>query len=497
MSSTLGARGSGGRLSAIPNYSFDYGPARFIVLDTETEEGRVGARQFEWLRERLASAGPRHVFVALHRPLFPVDGHIGSSLDAHPSERDRLHALFAAHHANIKGVFQGHEHLYHFEERDGVPYYIVAGAGAELYVPPELGGFHHYLLVDVDAAGVSVSLRKLVAGPAGQAAVVSVTRGDVLESWEDAAFWYTWDNTVAKQLTRDRASHGRQGLEVWFDFALSDSAVLYTLLTPAKDLREADSLAIDLLVPNDIGGRLHIATAVHGNERHVTPTIRLRPGWNTVVTNLAGPWLPPEERERATQVDWILTSDRASDAASVVFDNVRAEARLGPQREASDAIRLGPPPPANARWNESWEQPLLWGAWDPGLIPEPTAEFSTHGRRGLRVPYDFNLGNRQILYAAPAPAWDLIRVDALMADFYALPVDQGGVRISLAIGGRAGRYESPAQPLGAGWNQVQVNLEGWLPAAALSEVDRVEWVLSPAGPPTRGSVVVDHFRVAP
>lgn len=70
-------------------YAFDYGAARFIVLDTRTEEARVGRRQFEWRRAQLVSAGPR---LRLRRavPLYPLSGHIGSSLDAHPVEREPL-----------------------------------------------------------------------------------------------------------------------------------------------------------------------------------------------------------------------------------------------------------------------------------------------------------------------------------------------------------------------------------------------------------------------
>jgi len=76
------------------HYTFDCGDALFIALDTETERGRLGETQYEWLRGKLAAARNRKVFVFLHQPLFPVDGHIGSSLDQFPKERDRLHQLF-------------------------------------------------------------------------------------------------------------------------------------------------------------------------------------------------------------------------------------------------------------------------------------------------------------------------------------------------------------------------------------------------------------------
>lgn len=132
-------------------FSFDWGGSHFIILDTEVpdQESRIAGKQLEWLSRDLAGARQAsHIFVALHRPLFPVSVHRGDSLDKYPRERDALHALFVQH--SVTCVFEGHEHLYHRQTRDGVEYIVTGGAGAPLYASPAKGGFHHFLYVRAD-----------------------------------------------------------------------------------------------------------------------------------------------------------------------------------------------------------------------------------------------------------------------------------------------------------------------------------------------------------
>jgi hypothetical protein len=84
---------------------------------------------------------------------------------------------------------------------------------------------------------------------------------------------------------------------------------------------------------------------------------------------------------------------------------------------------------------------------------------------------------------------------ALTADVYAPSENENAVQIQLALGGRHGRYESPPQALAGGWKQVRIELAGeWLPSAARTDVDRLEWIVSLAGPGGEGWVAVDNFR---
>lgn len=152
-----------------PTYRvFDHAGCRFILMDTESlglnlemMHERIGQAQFRWLADQLTSAGQRPVFVFLHRPLFPSGYYKDACLDAFPAERDRLHKLFVQHRHQIQAVFMGHEHRYHFHQRDGIRYYITGGGGAWPHGEAEEGGFHHYLLVHVSAQGISVDLRKV------------------------------------------------------------------------------------------------------------------------------------------------------------------------------------------------------------------------------------------------------------------------------------------------------------------------------------------------
>jgi len=140
-------------------FSFDRGGSHFVVLNTEVpgDESRIAGRQLEWLKGDLAAAVKAdHIFVALHRPLYPVGSHKGDSLDKYPAERDALHRLFV--HSRVTCVFEGHEHFYHRDVRDGVTYLITGGGGAPLYAQPKQGGFHHFLSVKANRLGYNIEV---------------------------------------------------------------------------------------------------------------------------------------------------------------------------------------------------------------------------------------------------------------------------------------------------------------------------------------------------
>jgi len=140
-------------------FSFSRGGSHFIVLNTEEPglESRIAGKQREWLKRDLAAAkDASHIFIALHRPMYPVATHKGDSLDMYPAERDGLHQLFVQH--RVTCVFEGHEHLYNRQTRDGVVYIITGGGGAPLYATPENGGFHHFLSVTANRLGYNIDV---------------------------------------------------------------------------------------------------------------------------------------------------------------------------------------------------------------------------------------------------------------------------------------------------------------------------------------------------
>ncbi|HEY3235586.1 MAG TPA: metallophosphoesterase [Polyangiaceae bacterium] len=461
-------------------YAFDYGSARFISLDTESEPSRIGGAQLEWLTKQLRTADKRQVFLYFHKPLFPVDGHVGSSLDEHPEQRDRLHQLLVQHRAHIKAVFQGHEHLYSHEERDGIHYYITGGAGANLYAPREQGGYHHFLLVQVKQGEVKVDLRKVgdVYTPPPEARVI--TPGTLLEGWEDRVPWGTWDDSVRLVSDSQHHTRGKLGGQLRFDFALCQWPLMYGQFKPERDFSGVKSLVVDVFVPGEINS-LTVAPHIPGkgeDEKYEAPKVPLKPGWNTVRTDLDGGWLDQNKRRKVGGIEWMLQTTNPKLAGWVVFDNFRAE-------------RVGGAPIAI----DDWENVLGWNPWNSTVTLEYTREAVVEGRGSAVLRYDLKRWSKPVLYASLPARWDLSKVAAMQVKAF-LPkgTPERALELSLVVAS-AEKHRSPAVPLGSGWNTVRVPLEaGWLPREVRSGATEVEWVLSSAQPNLSGWMALDDFR---
>ncbi len=161
------------RVSEKLYYSFDYGSAHFVVLDSDIvgQQGKITGEQFDWLASDLAAVQgkAKHIFLFMHRQPFPVSLHIGSSLDVYPAERKKLVQLLLDHH--VEALITGHEHLYDYSYRDGegnvvqpgqggLLQIISGGAGASLYPSPRGGSFHHYLVVTVEGDHTTMSVAR-------------------------------------------------------------------------------------------------------------------------------------------------------------------------------------------------------------------------------------------------------------------------------------------------------------------------------------------------
>ena len=115
-------------------YSFDYGNAHFIALNTE-EDYSPGSAQYQWLENDLATTNKFWKFVFMHRPPYS-SGNIGSDLNV----RYNLSPLFEQY--GVAVVFSGHDHHYErtfpiqdfHPENPGVTY-IVTGAGGDSLTP--------------------------------------------------------------------------------------------------------------------------------------------------------------------------------------------------------------------------------------------------------------------------------------------------------------------------------------------------------------------------
>jgi hypothetical protein len=117
-------------------YSFDYGPAHVVVLDTELAFQDLTRRQaqVQWLEQDLAATRQPWKIAVFHRSPYSAGGEHQSDFDV----RAVFGPMFDRHHVDL--VLSGHEHDYERtipirETADGGPtvYVVTGGGGAKLY----------------------------------------------------------------------------------------------------------------------------------------------------------------------------------------------------------------------------------------------------------------------------------------------------------------------------------------------------------------------------
>ena len=151
-------------------YSFDYGPAHVVVLDTELafQDPVRRQEQLSWLTDDLARTPQPWKIAVFHRSPYSAGGEHGSDLQV----RAELAPIFESY--GVALVLSGHEHDYErtvpWRESSGgspVTYVVTGGGGAPLY-PAGVAPFtafsrsaHHYLrgtvstcTIDLEAVGL-------------------------------------------------------------------------------------------------------------------------------------------------------------------------------------------------------------------------------------------------------------------------------------------------------------------------------------------------------
>lgn len=135
-------------------YSFNYGAAHFVVLNTQQGNGSVIARlsdnQWEWLNADLAANTQAFTFIFAHDAIFHGEDKYKTE------EAERLHELFRR--SGVTAVFQGDAHYYDYFDRDKIAYVITGGAGSPLYEQPYNPDWqqHEALVVEVGPAQVII-----------------------------------------------------------------------------------------------------------------------------------------------------------------------------------------------------------------------------------------------------------------------------------------------------------------------------------------------------
>ena len=140
-------------------YSFDWGDAHFVALDSElyyNDKGSSAERQRVFLERDLISTRKRWKIAFLHRSPYGSSRHGGDEM-----VRYDLEPLFAKYGVDL--VFAGHDHVY---ERTvpirGVTYVVSGGGGRRLYAAGKgrltacSRSAHHAVLGRVDGARLSL-----------------------------------------------------------------------------------------------------------------------------------------------------------------------------------------------------------------------------------------------------------------------------------------------------------------------------------------------------
>jgi hypothetical protein len=173
---------------------FRYGNSAFVAVNTDDVvpagvklpkckyNGYVGPDQLAALKTTLddlsADESIAHIFVFMHRPVEASPVSSKNQLDK--TSRDPLKAILEdGKYPNVSFVFAAHQHLFYFHDKKhpwqtgpferqdpagSKPAYIVTGgAGAPLTkkATPKTGGYHHYLVIQVAGANVTVTVVKV------------------------------------------------------------------------------------------------------------------------------------------------------------------------------------------------------------------------------------------------------------------------------------------------------------------------------------------------
>jgi hypothetical protein len=119
-----------------PYYSFDWGNAHFIVLDSDIENAAPYERgrsvywneEVRWLEEDLNEhQKAEYRFVMAHHPPFTA---VGSRQGSNP-HMTALTPMFEKYH--VSATFFGHDHNYQHYLKNGIHYIVTGGGGAPLY----------------------------------------------------------------------------------------------------------------------------------------------------------------------------------------------------------------------------------------------------------------------------------------------------------------------------------------------------------------------------
>jgi calcineurin-like phosphoesterase family protein/purple acid phosphatase-like protein len=111
-------------------WSFDYGPAHFVIVD-QYNDYSTASPQLIWLEADLSSTLKEWKFLVFHEPGWSAGGHSNNT-----DVQTYIQPLCEAY--GVSMVINGHNHYYASCEVNGIQHVTAGGGGAPLY-PPDLG----------------------------------------------------------------------------------------------------------------------------------------------------------------------------------------------------------------------------------------------------------------------------------------------------------------------------------------------------------------------
>lgn len=115
-------------------YSFDYGPAHFVVLDSASIDRTISSQQLDWLKQDLGSTNKPWKIAVIHyliKGMSPLE-------EIHNwwvlKNADTLHQIFTQY--GVRLVLQGHRHVYNRYVKDGIFYVINSTMSYDLSYAP-------------------------------------------------------------------------------------------------------------------------------------------------------------------------------------------------------------------------------------------------------------------------------------------------------------------------------------------------------------------------
>jgi|GEM_PF-865044 len=139
-------------------YSFLKNNNLFIALDVVSSDSIYQTKQITWLDSVLnASKKVDNKFIFTHYPIYTRPDIYSHTLDINSNLRNEL--LKRIERYKINYVFSSHLHGYNYQKIKDVYQYITGGLGAPL-LPPNKGGFFHFLKITIKGKSVKVKVYK-------------------------------------------------------------------------------------------------------------------------------------------------------------------------------------------------------------------------------------------------------------------------------------------------------------------------------------------------